>query len=159
MRDVAAGTEPTAAVKSAQLVIGWRVITLGEVPAGQARSFMVKDGDGVALHDFAQQQGASFHQVAQQRQSAFGASTGGRLNDLPAAALTASFLSQLRQAQNYQSTFILPPGLDLSGAVERGGAFLFAWTPDSAPVASLNQFKPRRFARNTMWRIPVAVSP
>jgi len=55
--------------------------------------------------------------------------------------MTASFLSQLGPSQNYQGSFILPPGLDLSAAVERGGAFLFAFTPDASPVASLNQFK------------------
>lgn len=146
-------------VKTAQLVIAGRVVPLGEIAAGQSRNFTVKSEDGTALSAFVQQNGAAFQHVAQQRQSAFGASKGGRLTDLPASAITASFLSQMRQQQNQMNAFILPPGLDLSGAVERGGAFLFAWMPDAAPIPSLNQFKPRRSAKNTMWRIPVTVGP
>jgi hypothetical protein len=142
-------------VKAAQLVIASRVVALGEIAAGQSRTFTVKGEDGIALRDFVQQHGAVFQHVAQQRQSAFGASKGGRLDDLPGSALTASFLMQLGPGQNYQGGFVQPPGLDLSKVVERGGVILLAWTPDTAPVASLNQFKPRRMAKNTLWRVPV----
>jgi hypothetical protein len=145
------------AVKVAQLVLAGRVVTLGEIAAGRTESFTVKPGDGIALRDFVQQNGAGFQRAAQQRQNAFGASKGGRLTDLPSTAVTASFLSQIHQEQNYLNSFILPPGLDLSQVIERGGAILLAWTPDTAPVPSLNQFKPRRTARNTLWRVPVEI--
>ena len=145
-------------VKSAQLVIAGRVVALGEIAAGQSRTFPVQRETGLALGDFVRQHGSGFQHVAQQRQSAFGASKGGRLDDLPGSTLTASFLAQLGPGQNYQGGFVLPPGLDLSPSVDRGGAFLFAYTPDAAPVASLNQFKPRRLAKNTMWRIPISMT-
>ncbi len=144
-------------VKSAQLVIAGRVVPLEEIAAGQSRTFTVKAESGVVLGDFVRQHGAGFQHVTQQRQSAFGASKGGRLDDLPGSVLTTSFLAQLGSGQNYQGGFVLPPGLDLSRAMDRGGAFLFAYTPDAAPVASLNQFKPRRSAKNTLWRVPVEI--
>lgn len=148
------------AVKASQLVIQDRVVTLGEVAAGATASFTAKTEASLSLSQFVQQHAGNFQRVAQQRQSAFGASKGGRLSDPATSTMTASFLSQMHpQMQNYMQSFILPPGLDLSHTVERGGAVLLAWSPDTSPVAALNQFKPRRSAKNTLWRVPVAVGP
>jgi len=145
-------------MKSAQLVIEGRVVTLAEIAAGASVSVNITREQGTALSEFVRQYGQNFQRAAQQRQNAFGASKGGRISDLPNSSAAASFLSQLRQDQNYNG-FIGTPGLDLSQLVERGSAVLLAWTPDYSPVQSLNQFKPRRFGKNTLWRIPITVSP
>ncbi|MSU59434.1 MAG: hypothetical protein EXS35_14895 [Pedosphaera sp.] len=148
------------AVKSAQLVIENRVVTLAEIAAGGTLNMNLTREQGTALAEFVRQYGSNFQRVSQQRQNAFGASKGGRLSDIPNTAAAASFLSQMRPDQNYNNMrFISSPGLDLSQYVERGGAVLLAWTPGFSPVTSLNQFKPRRFAKNTLWRIPVSVGP
>ena len=144
------------AIKSAQLVIEARVVPLGEVAGGQTGTFKVSRDQGLALRDFVRQHGQNFQQVAQQRQTAFGASSGGRLNDVPNAAIAASFVTQLRQDQNYNN-FVVPPGLDLSRMVGGGNVLLLAWTPDYSPVPGMNQFKPRRIVQNTLWRVPVEI--
>ena len=144
------------AIKTAELVIEGRVVSLGEVAGGQTGTFKVNRDQGVALRDFVRQHGQNFQHVAEQRQTAFGASSGGRLNDVPHAAMAASFVTQLRQDQSYNN-FVVPPGLDLSRMVEGGNVLLLAWTPDYSPVPGMNQFKPRRVAQNTLWRVPVEI--
>jgi hypothetical protein len=147
------------AVKSAYLAMEQQLFPLGEITAGQARSFPVGRDEGIAISNFVQQHGGNqFLRVAQRRQSAFGASKSGRIDNLPEAVLAASFLSQSRPDQNYNS-FIQPPGLDLGQYVERGGAVLLAWSPDERPTPALNQFKPRRSSSSTLWRVPLKISP
>lgn len=149
-----------SAVKAAQLVITDRVIALGEIAAGATATFTAKADAAPYLSQFVQQHAGNFQRAAQQRQSAFGASKGGRLSDPTNSTMAASFLSEIRpQNQNYMNSFIQPPGLDLAAAVERGAAVLLAWSPDTSPVAAMNQFKPRRTAKSTLWRIPVSLGP
>jgi hypothetical protein len=147
------------AVKSAYLAMEQQLFPLGEITAGQTRSFPIGRDEGIAINNFVQQHGGNqFLRVAQRRQSAFGASKSGRIDNLPEAVLAASFLSQSRPDQNYNS-FIQPPGLDLGQYVERGGAVLLAWSPDERPTPALNQFKPRRSSSSTLWRVPLKISP
>jgi hypothetical protein len=148
--------ETDHAVKTAQVVIEGRIFPLGEVAAGQTQKFTIGRDQGQDLRTFVQQHGGNFQNVAQQRQNAFGASSGGRLTDVATAAMTVSFVTQLRQ-QQYQNNFVASPGFDLSRMVERGTAVLLAWAPDYSPVQSMNQFRPRRSAKNTLWRIPVTI--
>lgn len=146
------------AVKALQLVITDRVISLGEIAANATATFSAKVEGAPYLSQFVQQHAGNFQRAAQQRQSAFGASKGGRLSDPANSTIAASFLSEHHpQNQNYMSSFIQIPGLDLAHAVEQGGAVLFAWAPDSTPVSGLNQFKPRRTAKNTLWRVPITI--
>ncbi len=144
------------AVKTAQLVIDDLVIPLGEVGAGKTASFTAERDTGVGVQAFAQRHGSQFQHVVQQRQYAFGASSGGRLDDLPNASMAASFVTQASRGQGMN--FVATPGLDLSRLVERGNAVLLAWSPDYSPVPGMNQFKSRRSAHHTLWRVPVSVS-
>lgn len=146
------------AVKAAQLVIADHVVPLGEVAAGATATFNAKTDATPTIAQFVQQHGGNFQRAAQQRQQAFGASKGGRLSDPANSTVAASFLSQMRpQYQNYMNSFIVPPGLDLSAVIERGGAVLLAWSPDTSPAPGMNLFNPRRSAKNTLWRVPVTV--
>ncbi|HSU54349.1 MAG TPA: hypothetical protein VLT36_09840 [Candidatus Dormibacteraeota bacterium] len=142
---------------NAQVVIENQVMKLGEIPANENRTFTLSRGQGTALRDFVWNYGSAFQNVVQQRQHAFGRENG-QLTDLPNCTIAASFISQLRQQENnYMGNFVAPPGLDMSQVIEHGGAVLFAWADDYAPVKSLYQIKPRRAHKNTMWRIPVPV--
>jgi hypothetical protein len=58
---------------------------------------------------------------------------------------------------NYMYKFIAPPGLDLSTAIQRGNAVLFAWTGDYSPTKSMNQSPFRRTHRDTLWRFSVPI--
>ena len=145
-------------VKAAQLVIDDWIMPLGELPAGQTKAISVKRPDGIALRDFVMRHGQGFQSAVQQRQFAFGESKGGRISDLANASMAASFVKHAGGADNYNSMgFVVPPGLDLSRVVEHGNAVLLAWVPDFAPVKPLNQFRPKRSFRHTLWRVPVAV--
>jgi hypothetical protein len=53
--------------------------------------------------------------------------------------------------------FVIAPGLDVSTAIERGDAVLFAWSPNAAPVPALNKTKTKRSSVNTLWRVPISV--
>jgi len=145
-------------VKAAQLVIDDWIMPLGELPVGQTKTIRIKRTDGIALRDFAVRHGQTFRNAVQQRQYAFGESKGGRISDLANASMAASFVKQVGGGDNNTGMgFVVPPGLDLSRVVEHGNAVLLAWVPDYAPVKPLNQFKPKRTFRHTLWRMPVAV--
>jgi hypothetical protein len=71
--------------------------------------------------------------------------------------VAVSFVSQMGRRENYMQKFIAPPGLDLSLAVQRGNAILFAWAGDYSPAKSMNQSPFRRTHRNTLWRFAVPI--
>ena len=82
------------AIKLAQLVIQPMIHRLGEIPAGQSKTFTVKADEGTDLRTFVQQHAPGFFQAVQQRQYAFGSSQGGRINDLNTATMAASFIQK-----------------------------------------------------------------
>jgi hypothetical protein len=100
-------------------------------------------------------QSANFHTTIQSRQSAFGSTEHGRLDDRPTTTLAASFLSQVQNQENWMNTFVSPPGLDMSAEVARGASILFAWAEDYAPVKPLYPSKPSRTHTYTMFRMPI----
>lgn len=141
----------------ARLVVAGKVFELGALTARQPMTFTFAPSQGVALREFATRMGSQFQSAAQSRQRALGSSAW--LSDAPNASQAASFTAQLGRDQGpYGSAFIAPPGLDLSPLVERGQAVLLAWAADSAPVEPLNQFKPKRTKRDTLYRLAVSVS-
>ncbi len=131
------------------------VVELGEVPAGQAKTFRVHRNQGMQLRDFVNQHGAGFQNASQARQHAFGNSGSGQISDLPNASMAVSFISKLYDQQMH---FIAPPGLDLSDVVERGNAVLLAWSADYSPIRGMNQFSPRRTHKDTLWRMAVPLT-
>ena len=138
----------------ARLVVDNRVVTLGEVPPKQSKTFNVPS-EGQPLKSFVQANGQMFQQAVQTRQQAFG---GNRafITDIPASAMATCFLSQSRDPNNYAG-FVTPPRFDLTPLVERGDAVLLAWAADHAPVKPFNKFTPRRSHRDTLWRVTCQV--
>ena len=145
------------AVTAAQLVIGENIFPVGEIGAGQTRTLQITNGSGISVHEFVQNHGTGYFSTVQERQYAFGRRGGGRIDDLPTASMVASFISQLSESQNGMS-FVSSPGLDLSEAVAHGEALFLAWSPESPPVPPVNQFKSKRSASNTLWRMPVPIT-
>ncbi len=138
----------------AQLVADDRVLDLGDVPAGQSKTFTVAREKGISLRDFVGRHSGVFQAAVSSRQHAFGSSSNGQINDVAESSMASSFLSQISQDQNgYGSGFVSPPGLDLTQVVERGNAVLMAWSPDYSPVPAINKFSPRRSHKDTLWRI------
>jgi hypothetical protein len=140
-----------------QVAIAARMVPLGDLPAGQSLTKAVKREDGIPLRTFVWNYGSNFRDAVNYRQRALGASESGQISDLPNTSMAASFLSQLSQTQNYDYSFIVPPGLDLTPTVERGGAVVLAWASDYSPVKPMYQFSPRRSHRDTLWRMTVQV--
>jgi len=129
-----------------------RVMDLGDVPAGQSKTFRVKAGQGMQLQDFVAQHGGNFQNASQSRQHAFGSSVNAQIQDVPNATMAVSFISRL---SNQGMHFIAPPGLDLVDVVDHGNAVLLAWSADYSPIQAMNQFSPRRSHKDTLWRMAV----
>lgn len=145
------------AITAGQIVVDGRIFPLGEIAAGQSRKIQLTNDSGTPLLDYVQEQGRNYQNAVQERQRAFGRSGGGRIDDLATGAVVASFVGQLSLPQSGGS-FVAPPGLDLSDAVAHGHALLLAWSPGTSPIPPVNQFKSKRSASNTLWRIPIAIN-
>jgi hypothetical protein len=152
------------ALSDAQLVLGDRVIDLGDLAAKQTKNVTVTSGQGTPLKDFVQRYGGTFQQAVMSRQNAFGNTGSGRIDDAAHGAMAASFVSQLNRAQNPQQNyyqgqgFVAPPGLDLSDVLQQGNAVVLAWVGNYSPIKPLNQFPARRGHRDTLWRMTVPVN-
>ncbi|MFO1513968.1 MAG: hypothetical protein U1F83_13795 [Verrucomicrobiota bacterium] len=144
------------AVADARLVVNGAIFPVGNIAAGQNKALQLPNTNGVPLEQFVQEHGAGYEGAVQERQYAFGRKSGGRIEDLPTASMVASFIGELPASQGMN--FVAPPGLDLSKAVTQGHAVLLAWSPGASPAPPLNQFKSKRSASNTLWRIPVAIT-
>jgi hypothetical protein len=148
------------------LCVGDRVYTLGEVAAGQSRTFPVAAASGQPLGDFLRSYQQPFAMAAQQRHRAFGGGQSGLMELSAPGLVAASFVGNPRSqlgpvqyaATTGQRSFVYPAGTDLTPLLERGQAVLFAWDPGQAPgTASLARFKAPRTARNTLFRLAVPV--
>ncbi len=124
---------------------------VGDVPAKQTRTFNVVRRQGLEWSDYFAREGAKFGSAVMGRQRAFGGNQQSRLDNLPEAAAALSFISLASERQQHQ-TFVAPPGLDLVPNVRRGSAILVAWSEGYSPVPPLQQFKPKRSQRHTLWR-------
>lgn len=140
---------------NAHLVVANRIMDLGELPAGQKKTFKLAKEQGGSLNDYVHRYGSGFQTAANQRQRAFGASGGGRIDDLSNSSMAISFISRLSEER-----FLTPPGLDLSPLLTQGNAVLLAWEPDYSPIKPINLFPTRRSHKDTLWRIvaPVAIT-
>jgi hypothetical protein len=144
-------------LSNAQIVIEDRIFGLGDVAPGKTRTFDVVRQRGQLLTDFLAGFGARFKGAVQSRKQAFGSTERARIDDVQTASIAASFPSLLSMGPDLYSRFVSPPGLDVSPFVERGGVMFFAWAGGYSPVKPINQFSPRRFQQNTLWRVAATV--
>ena len=154
---VAVANQADDKLSNAQIVIEDRIFGLGDLAAGQSRTFDVARERGQLLTDFLSGYGARFRGAVQSRKQAFGSTESAHIDDVQNASIAASFPSLLSSGSDMNSRFISPPGLDVSPFVERGGVMFFAWAAGYSPVKPINQFSPRRFQQNTLWRVAASV--
>lgn len=144
------------AITAARLVVGKLIFDVGTFSPGQKKTMELQQSDGNSTETFVRNLAGQYQSAVQQRQYAFGSSGGGHIDDLPMGSMAASLLGEVAEVQGGMN-FPASPGLDLSASVKNGGALLLAWSPDASPVPAINQFKTKRTASNTLWRVPVTV--
>jgi hypothetical protein len=143
-------------ISMARLVMGQSVYELGEIPASGSKNVALSGIPARPLDGFVNDSIHHYANVAQQRQRAFGQRASGQIDDLPTASMVASLLGETSTPHNGMQ-IVAAPGLDIARALAPERAILLAWSPDTGPVPPLNQFKPKRTAVNTLWRLPVVI--
>jgi hypothetical protein len=137
-------------------VLGGRICTLGDLPAGQTKTFTVKSGQGSPVSDMARLYGDRFRNAVQALKSSFG-NNANFISDVPQATTAACFLSYINSGgQQAWNNFTGPANLDLSRFTGEGHAILLAWDAGHSP-ANLNQFTAKRSHRDTLFRLVVPV--
>jgi hypothetical protein len=143
----------------ATAVLGGRLYVLGELPAGESKTFSLDSDKGQLLEDWARQTSQNFVNAAQSRRNSFG-NNETPINDLATASMSASFLSQVSDNANpneWQS-FSGPSELDLSRYAETGYGILLAWDDGHSLTEPLNRFRVNRTHRNTLLRLVVPMN-
>jgi hypothetical protein len=144
------------ALPGLRAVLGGRIYTLGDVPASQTKTFSVKTGQGTLVSDMARQYGDRFRTAVGNLRSSFGNNVN-PITDVPQAATAASFLSYVNMGgQQTWNNFTGPSNLDLSRFSGESYAILLAWDAGHSPTA-LNQFTPKRYHCDTLFRLVVPV--
>lgn len=144
------------AVPGAQVVLGGRIYTLGELPANQSKTFTVETSKGTPIGNLAQQYGDRFRNAVQELRSSFG-NNSNPITDLAQGSVAASFLSLVNTGgQETWNNFTGPANLDLSRFANGNYGILLAWDAGYSPTA-LNQFTAKRTHRNTLFRLVVPV--
>jgi hypothetical protein len=139
-----------------QAVLDGRIYTLGDVPAGQAKTFTVSAGQGSLVSDMARQYGDRFRTAVGNLRSSFGNNVN-PITDVPQAATAASFLSYVNMGgQQTWNNFTGPASLDLTRFTGEKYAILLAWDAGHSSGA-LNQFTPKRYHSDTLYRLVVPV--
>jgi hypothetical protein len=140
----------------AELAVGDRLLDMGDIPAGQSKTFHLKRDGGTLLRSYVQSHSTLFQSAASARRQAFGETSNAQINDDADSTMTVSFLSQLNPDDNVNGTsFVMTPGLDMESALDHGNAVLQAWCGDYSPINPINKFTPLRSHKDTLWRITV----
>jgi hypothetical protein len=159
-KDVTAENRLETKLTAARLVVDDQVIVLGEIPAGETRSFARRGGAGstTSLRSYVQSYANHFIGAIDSRRRAFGDSSYSQINDLTNASMAASFVTLNNSQDNNYNNISVQPGFDLSPLVERGDAVFLAWAPGYSFTKPLNQFSARRGTHNTLIRLSVQES-
>jgi hypothetical protein len=137
-------------------VLDGRLYTLGDVPAGQSKTFTVNAGQGSLVSEMARQYGDRFRTAVGNLRSSFGNNVN-QITDVPQAATATSFLTFVNMGgQQTWNNFTGPANLDLSRFTGENYAILLAWDAGHA-IGTLNQFTPKRFHSDTLFRLVVPV--
>jgi hypothetical protein len=142
-------------IPAARLALGRFVYDLGEIPARAEKEFVLQKLSSQPLADFVNNHARHYAEIAQQRQNAFGRSRSGQIDELPVASMVVSLLGEVEHAQHGREV-VLPPRLDVAGAVSLERGVLLAWAPETSPVPRLTNVTTKRGATHTLWRIPVS---
>jgi hypothetical protein len=156
--DVTVNNGLDRALPGLRLVLGGRIYTLGDIAASQTKTFAVKSGtgQGSTVNEMAQQYGKRFRSAVQALRQSFG-NNAISIPDVSEGATAASFLDFVNNGgQENWNNFFGPSNLDLSRFATGPFAILLAWDANHSPT-SLNQFAPKRFHSDTLFRLVVPV--
>ena len=148
------GPQPVTRMK---VVLAKAVVDLGDVPAGQERTFRVARGQGTSVWAFVNSKMPALSQKVALRRRAFAMGETPLSLDPVEAVMTASLVG-LGQSEDPYSGFVAPGGQDLTELLHRGDALVLAWMPNYGPVPALNRFPAPRSRRDTLWRCAVPLS-
>jgi hypothetical protein len=144
---------------AAKLILLGQILELGDIPAGETRTYRRADIPSSNLDSFVQHQVSTFTGVANARQQVFSGNERGRIDDWTNAVLAASFIERTgRRVNNYES-FTAMHGFDLSHCVNAEQAVLIAWAPGYSLIKPLNRFSARRSHRDTVFRVVTQIVP
>ena len=144
------------AVPVLRVIVGGRVYLLNDLPAGQKKTYTLQASQGSLLSDAVRQYGDRFRHAVQELHNSFG-NNSDPITDVAQGAVAASFLSFINNTgQESWNNFTGPANLDLSRYAGGPYAILLAWDANYSPT-SLNQFTPKRFHRNTLYRLVTPV--
>lgn len=139
--------------------VGDKVYALGDLEAGQTRTFALAGAPARRVEDFVRTYSQQFVSAAQQRHQAFGRDQAGLLALSPEGVLAASLISTAGNYQGPQRTFVYPAGTELGELLRRGQAVVFAWDAGRSLLkAPLAQFNAPRSAQSTALRLVVPVA-
>jgi hypothetical protein len=141
-----------------KIAVGSKIFNLGNLSSNQTRSVELLADEGTSFSSMEGEYAHAFQGAVRAHQSSFGSDKTSRIADAAGASVAACFLSHFR-AKEHDMTFLCPAGLDVTSAIGNDRAVFFAWAADYAPGKSMCQFKPKRFHKNTLFRIPVEISP
>jgi hypothetical protein len=157
-RNVEIGNLLNRPLKAVRVVVDDRVHDLGEVAAGEKKSFAVSTDKGTPLGQFVQQHGTYFQRAVERRRNPLGDNSAATIEDRPLTGMLASFTSYLEEGVNIgQRGFIAPAGLDISEQTRRGDGAIFAFVEGHTFANDINQFRPPRFKRDTLLRLVLPV--
>lgn len=148
-------------LNAAHIVIGERLISLGEIGAHKSETFNLARDEGPRLKDFVSQRLSAFQMAVQSRGHAFGRAHNSRVDDLTNSLVAISFLSQASPPDGgYMGGYVAPPGFDLTPAARRSNAVFMAWIDNYSPSKQMFNYSPRRSHRSTFWRctVPLTIS-
>lgn len=139
--------------------VGDKVYVLGDLGAGQTRTFSLAGVPARRLDDFVRTYSQQFVSAAQQRHQAFGRDQAGLLALSPESVLAASLISAAGNFQGPQRWFVYPSGTELNELLGRGQAVVFAWDAGRSLLkAPLARFNAPRSAQSTALRLVVPVA-
>lgn len=142
-------------LKELKLVAGQTIFDIEEIQPNAHKIIRLNPSSGVNIRQFVRENGAYFQRAAEVRRNPLGDTSGGRLENRPVTAVTASFISYMDDQPG--RSFLAPPGLDLAAQVDRGDAAIFAWVPNFSFTEKINSFQPPRFRQDTLIRLTVPV--
>ncbi len=138
-----------------------RLYKLDSLRANASRQFEVAQGRAFRdLDELASRYRDRFADALRSRGRALSTGSEGRLEREPMNAIAASLVSLTGDAQarnirrRGRGDFLMAPNrFDVSPLIARGQAVVFAWAENFSPIEPLNQFKPKRLQRDTLFRL------
>ena len=156
-REITIVNELEAELTFVRLVAEGQVLDLGNVAAGERKTFARGNANVQSLRSFVENNSRRFERALQARQQAFGDDASARIKDWANASMALSFVSE-GYSSSSSTRFSSSPGFDLAPLVRRGDAVLLAWAANYSPTKSLNQFPAKQGKKSTLVRVIVTRS-